>query len=502
MDNRSEVLRLNNLQEGASTRIMSGVVGQGKRLSDERAKCAHLLRRFGFGASEAELDYYLEGTGLAGAIDKLLDYDNVDEGFDAHISKFQNNNGNIQMPAVQAWWVLRLISTRRPLQEKMTLFWHDHFATSAQKVTAAPMMYQQNELLRRNATGKFQTLLLESSQDPAMLFWLDNQFNVKGKANENFAREVMELFTLGIGHYTENDVQEAARSFTGWSIRRLPRPKNITAEDEYKSADFLLRRALHDNGEKNVLGTRGPLGGEDVIEVLCKHPQTALNLVTKIWEWFAYPKPEKAVVERLALSFRASDLDIKALLRAVMESPEFYSEKAYRSIYKNPVDFVVPTVRQLGVGEGLMTRIKEGANQGVVRAGGVAAAQQSMKGMGMDLFFPPDVNGWMSGSEWISSATMVERIGWADRLFGVAAPAARRAQVRFNANFLFVDDPTPAGVVAKLLSVFDAEIPEGKRGGLVAAVEKVGTRITPQNANQAAAAASRLIFGSPEFQFC
>lgn len=481
-------------------------------LRTEREKGAHLLRRFGLGASEAELDYYLK-DGLKGAIDRLLDYDSVDENFDIPIERMANNNGQVNMPAVQLWWVLRLLSTRRPLQEKMTLFWHDHFATSAAKVVGPPLMHGQNELLRANATGKFQILLSEASKDPAMLFWLDNQFNVKGKPNENFAREVMELFTLGIGNYSETDIQEAARAFTGWTIgRRAPaRRGNDQApppQQVRRNAEFVFRPALHDTGEKSILGNKGNFDGDDVVGILVGNPRTAQYLTEKIWNWFVYPNAEPATIDKFAKKFRDSGLDIKVLLRAIMESTEFYSDKAERSLYKNPVDFVVSTVRQLGVGESLMSQIKGEETLPRQRLLPALAVQQTLKAMGMELLFPPDVAGWDGGPAWISSATMVERIQWADRLFGVSgqtagrpAPRSQRAQIRYPAWNVLQADPTPDGAARIMVSLFDGALSDAKRPQLVQAAEKAsGGRITPQNANATAAAVTRLIFGSPEFQ--
>lgn len=463
----------------------------------EREKVAHLLRRFGLGASEQELDYYSK-DGLSAAITLLLDYDKVDEGFPIDLELFKNPaNDLVPMPGVQAWWALRLLVTKRPLQEKMTLFWHDHFATNASKVTVPPMMYQQNETLRTNALGSFETLLLEVSRDPAMIFWLDNQFNVKGKPNENFAREVMELFTLGIGNYTEQDVQEAARAFTGWTYRRL----GPLQKDKKKSLDFLFRPFQHDNESKTVLGKTGNLGGEEVISILCEKPQTARYITTKIWEWFAYRDPEPALIEKLSDKFMKGGLHIKTLLRAIMESPEFYSAKAFRGIYKSPADFVIPTARQLGVGAMLMAQLERQPDSVAPARGYMAALVQGMKGMGMDLLFPPDVSGWEGGQGWISSATMVERIQWGERLFGQAAQEGRRAQIRFASMPLFAKDPTPRGVVTTLVSIFDAPIPEKRLTPMVQAAENVcGNRVTAANANQTASAVARLIFGTPEFQ--
>lgn len=485
-------------------------------LRTEREKGAHLLRRFGLGASEVELDYYLQGKGLSGAVDKLLNYEAVDENFAVPLQAMANQNGQINMPLVQLWWMARLLGTRRPLQEKMTLFWHDHFATSGAKVSGPPLMHGQNELLRKNATAKFGTILEEASKDPAMLFWLDNQFNVKGKPNENFAREIMELFTLGIGNYTEKDVLEAARAFTGWTIGRNNRRPNANAqpiEQVRRNADFVFRPVLHDNGVKEILGNKGPFSGEDVCGILVGNPQTAKYLTLKIWEWFVYPKPEPALVDRLSTEFRNSGLDMKVLLRAVMESPEFYSDRAERAIFKNPVDFAVSTMRQLGVGETLMAQINALEQVPRARLNLAVAAQQTTKAMGMELLFPPDVAGWDGGAAWISSATMVERIQWADRLFGVAGEPAgnrtpgqgggrqQRAQVRFPAWSILQQDPSPGGVVDKLISVFDAPIPEAKKPQLIQAAERaMEGRLNQRNANQTAATVCRLIFGSPEFQ--
>lgn len=469
-------------------------------LITDREKAAHLLRRFGLGASEAELDYYLQ-DGLQGAIDRLLDYDSVEEPIDLDPMALANANGQINVPAILTWWGFKLITTRRPLLEKMTLFWHDHFATSGAKVNQAPLLYQQNEILRKNATGDFRTLLLEVSQDPAMLFWLDNQFNVRGKPNENFAREIMELFTLGIGNYTERDVQEAARAFTGWSIGR----PNRQAEGMPR-ATFLYRAAQHDFGIKEVLGSKGDFSGEEVIGLLCGHPQTAKYLVKKLWEWFAYPDPEPALVERFATSFRDSGLDIKRLLRQMMGSTEFYSDKAERKVYKNPIDFTVATIRQLGVGEATANAANSGNPQNVRgRLLPSTAMTVSAAAMGMRLLYPPDVAGWDGGAAWISSATMVERIKWADTLFGTFQPSAgsRRVAIRFPAYGLFTKNPTSEGVVETLLSLYDAPLSASKKPELVQAAQRAcNGQVTQANANATGAAVSRLIFGSPEFQFC
>jgi uncharacterized protein (DUF1800 family) len=251
-------------------------------LRTEREKVAHLLRRFGLGASEAELEYYGE-AGLKGAIDRLLNPDSVEEAEIPPAQAFGGKNQQLKPQSIRAWWIQKLLATRRPLVEKMTLFWHDHFATSVQKVDNAGLMLDQNETLRAYALGNFRELLKEVSKDPAMMFWLDNQLNVKGKPNENFAREVMELFTLGVGHYSEKDVQEAARAFTGWnySVRRGKKanPNSIRGGRPV----FVENTEDHDEGRKSILGKSGPFSGDDVLDLLCDNLQTARYLTWKVW---------------------------------------------------------------------------------------------------------------------------------------------------------------------------------------------------------------------------
>ena len=460
--------------------------------SSDRDRGAHLLRRFGLGASEAELDYYL-ANGLNGAVDRLLDPpEDPDSAVD--VEMLRNDKGTIPMPQAVNGWVLRMLTTRRPLEERMTLFWHNHFATSASKVQGALLMIGQNDTLRANALKTFPAMLDAVSKDPAMLYWLDNQENVKGRPNENFAREVMELFTLGIGHYTEKDVQEGARAFTGWALRRGGTRAGGAAE-------FLYRPRLHDDGEKTFLGQTGPLNGDDVLRILNAQPRTAEFLVTKLWDWFVWPKPDAKTIAPFAERYRASGLDTKALLRDLMRSPEFYSDRAARSIVKSPVDVVIVTMRQLGMGEGAR-RIRQGVQAPRAALQPAYAAQLAMKAMGQWLMYPPDVSGWKNGRDWISSATMTERIAWGDRLFG-QGKGAGRANLRYPAFALLSDATTAEAVVHKLCSVFDVRLAPERRALLVQAAQKAcGGQVTPANAATTAAMVTHLMFSTPEFQFC
>lgn len=471
----------------------------------EQEKVAHLLRRFGLGASEAEVDYYGK-DGLKGAIDRLLDYSSVQEGFDTSVEPFRTDKKILNMRTAQAWFYARLLATKRPLEQQLTVFWHNHFATSAQKVDSAEAMVDYVDTLRKYCLGRFEDLLLNISKDPAMLFWLDNCLNVSGKPNENFAREVMELFTLGVGNYSENDVKEGARAFTGWTFG-VQRGQRVVPLQKLpkRPCEFVFVPQKHDGGEKAFLGSKGDFNGDDVVGMLCGKQQTSKFIAHKMWEWFAYQNPEPELVDRLAAKFRSNGLDIKTLVRSIMESSEFYSDKCVRRLIKNPVDFSVAPSRQLGLGQSVATMLSATDSTLGRRVGVAGAVARATKAMGMELMYPPDVSGWRTGQAWISTATMVERIKLADSLFGGFVVGNKR-QFRSNgypAIDLFSADPTPSGAVRKLVSIFDASFSEAKtRQLVVAASDAAGNGpVTRANANMVAQSVSRLVFGSPEFQF-
>ncbi|HLP00304.1 MAG TPA: DUF1800 domain-containing protein, partial [Fimbriimonas sp.] len=437
-------------------------------------------------------------NGLKGAIDQLLDPESIPEVHDLSWVELQNDKGVINPPQASIWFAARLLITRRPMVEKMSLYWHNHFATSAEKVTAGPLIASQIDIFRRNALGNFKTLLTEVSKDPAMLIWLDGQDNIKGRANENFAREILELFTLGEGNYTEKDVQEAARAFTGWSFVRNRRG------DKRAPAEYQFKPVLHDAGPKTVLGKSGNLTGDDVISVICSMPRTAEFVVTKIWNWFVYPNPSKKVLEEHIDAFWRSGLDIKTLMRSIMNDEEFYSERAYRRLVKNPADYCISTLRAMGVGEIMAEGLRQAAEaddaakRGKVQA--AAGCASSMKTQGMWLLYPPDVSGWKPGNAWITSATMVERIAWANKVTGQAS----RGVARYPMFAVLSPDPTPLGIAQKLCSLYDAPLSQVQMQTLAKAAEAslAGKPLTNANANKVASDVLRLIFGSPEFQFC
>ena len=277
--------------------------------------------------------------------------------------------------------------TPSPLAERMTLFWHNHFTSSQQKVRYARLMYRQNVLLREHALGNFATLLHAVSKDPAMIIYLDSATNRKDKPNENFAREVMELFTLGEGNYTEADIREAARAFTGWSL-------------EQDTMEFRNRPFLHDSGDKTVLGQRGRFDGDDVLDILLAQPKAAEYIVGKMWREFVSPEPESVEVRRIAATFRDSRYDIRAALRELLLSAAFWKEANRAVLVKSPVEFVVGSLRQFDMS-----------------ADDVASLAMVMAGLGQNLFAPPNVKGWPGGEAWINSATLLARKQFIERLF-------------------------------------------------------------------------------------
>jgi hypothetical protein len=432
----------------------------------------HLYRRAAFGAGLPELREAMR-RGLPKTLDLLLD------GQPGAAAREQTLGALGEQVAkeddatnLRGWWMYLILNGPHPLREKLTLFWHNHFATSIAKVQRTELMFRQNQLLRRHALGKFRPFVLDMSRDPAMLIWLDSNSNIRGKANENYARELMELFTLGVGHYSEKDVREAARAFTGW---------HTDGEQFEFNADF------HDDGPKTLLGRSGTLDGGDVVRILLDRPEAARFLVRKLYRAFisesASPPPR--LLEPLAERFRKGDYDIAAVLRTMLHSRLFFSEHAYRQRIKSPVEFVAGTARAL-------VKIDQAELPPTVLAAQVGA-------MGQPLFEPPTVKGWAGGRAWLNSATVLARNNFAE----TAASGLYPAQVDAPANGFAVAAPPaeapaapkgpapeppphrdPAGLVREekaatpeqmvdvlVLALLQGDVPAKARGRLVAFVK-------------------------------
>ena len=298
---------------------------------------------------------------------------------------------------LKAWWMRELVQTDTPFSEQMTLFWHNHFASSLRKVKSPKLMYRQNLLLREHALGNFRQLIHAVAKDPAMIIYLDNAFNREGKPNENFARELLELFTLGEGHYTEKDIKEAARAFTGWAIER-------------RTGKFRFVRRRHDFGSKTFMGRTENFDGDDIINIVLEQPRVASHIAEKLWRAFVSQTPDPREIERLAHVLRASDYELKPLMQALLTSGAFREPQIYGNMIKSPVDLIVGTLRvfQFSMGDG----------RGIVLAS---------RRLGQDLMDPPNVKGWPGGTHWISSDTLMVRRQILDRfLRGMEMLQARK----------------------------------------------------------------------------
>lgn len=384
---------------------LSGHVAQA--LTTEEA--AHLLRRTGFEATPAQISALLP-LDRAQAVDRLIAQarrndppamplpawadEPIEDRFIPRGMKGQaRKDYRRQMLGrrsveLQEWWLQEMRSTQVPLRERMTLFWHAHFTSELRKVKWAQLMLRQNQLFRRQGLGNYRELLRHVSRDPAMLIYLDNIRNVAGQPNENYARELLELFTLGEGHYSERDVSEAARAFSGW--RMLP-----------PQGRFHVDPALHDAGEKVFLGQRGRFDGDDVIDLILRHPRASNHLAERYWQEFVAPTPDPVAIKRLAAAF-ARDWELAGLLRDTLLEPAFWDPANRALLVKSPVELVIGTAR-----------LFELPLQ-------PAAALLATDSMGQSVFNPPNVKGWPRGVGWIGSQTLLARTRFIEYLVGDA----------------------------------------------------------------------------------
>jgi uncharacterized protein (DUF1800 family) len=360
-----------------------------------RKWAAHLYRRAAFGANRVELieaeragpertlDLLFAGRPEAGEVsESLADVGQVVAGRDDNCEQ------------LRAWWLYAMLHSGHPLREKLTLFWHNHFATSIAKVRNPVAMFRQNVLLRTHALGKFGPFLQAISKDGAMLAWLDSNSNVKAHPNENYARELMELFSLGVGNYTEKDIREAARAFTGWH----------TNGDNFK-----FNAVAHDGSSKTVLGKTGDWDGSDVVRIVLEQPAAARFLVRKLYSFFiSETDPPETLLEPLCVSFRKSDYDIATLLRTMLTSRLFFSEHAFRQRIKSPVEFVLGAVRAI------YRQYDEGDAE--YRPLPQHLLVPRLTAMGQTLFAPPNVKGWPGGRTWLNTSTVLERNNFAASL--------------------------------------------------------------------------------------
>ncbi len=406
-------------------------------MDEIRADIAHLYRRLGFGATADELDV-LTAAGYEAAVEGLLAPSSADRADSIPVPTFAPYAKPPANPdaatraalrkqragehkALVDYWMGRMVTTTHPLREKMTLFWHGHFATSIDKVVVPEFMFRQNQIFRTLGVGRFEDLTLAVAKDPAMLIWLDSNTNVKGRPNENFARELMELFTLGIGNYTEDDIKEAARCFTGWTLNR-------------QTGSFIFAPARHDGGVKTLLGTTGPLTGDDVVHVASTSPPAQAFIAARIWSHLAYPVGPTDPVVRDLLGWNG---DLQVLVRSVALHPAFRSPKAKAALVKQPIEWIVGVLRTLRVpyDEKLVAIFGQ---------------------LSQIPFAPPSVGGWPQNTYWLTTATALARLNFANRIAAMAdltgiAKAGRRDRSQLLASMLSVaawSAPTSAALDA------------------------------------------------------
>jgi len=383
-----------------------------------RVRAAHLLQRGAFGGTSDEIDQVMK-LGLIRAIEQLLDFPdaNADEQSktdvpdlsgisdyprtfaerQAMLKNLSAEERNMLVQKLQAgnrqatfatidWWMRRMTRGSYPLQEKLTLFWHGHFTTSARDERSAWLMWQQNETLRRNAAGNYRIFVKAVSRDPAMLDYLNNQQNRKGRPNENYARELMELFTLGIGNYTENDIKEAARAFTGWG---------------HDGEEYLFRKNFHDDGQKTFFGKTGNFGGDNIIDIILARETSGDYIAGKFLKFFVGENIDPAVAHALGDILRENDYELRPLLRTLFASKLFFDAAYVGTQIKSPVQLVVGTGRIASVNKPRRVR-----------------TMQAMEAMGQVPFMPPNVRGWPGGRIWINTSTLLVRYNTAVDFIG------------------------------------------------------------------------------------
>ncbi len=438
-----------------------------KVIDDPRVRMGHLLRRAGFGASKEEIDKHLS-MGEAETISYLLDYDKSDDSEVESRIESLNLDLSDKLADLQRMAMLRMIYTNRPLQEKMVLFWHGLLTSGWKKVGKGPYMLQQDELFRSHAFGNYDDLLKAVARDSAMLIWLDSRVNKKNKPNENFARELMELFSMGVGTFTEEDVKESSRAFTGWSLKKKV---------------FHFQENQHDFGVKTFLGNIGNYDGDDVVDIIMEQPVTSRFISRKLFEFFAYDNPEEEVIARLAKTFNDSGYSITALLKDILTSEEFYTQQAYRSRIKSPAELIAGTIRALGIESTVTYQVRK-----------------YMGPMGQELFNPFDVSGWPENEEWINSSTLLNRLNFVNAV----AEGNRR---HFDYDLVNMIDLKTVNETKDVIDHFvdillDGEISEEEKGIYIAYLDGLlkGEDLQTGLTKDRLASLVYLVMSSPDYQ--
>jgi uncharacterized protein (DUF1800 family) len=399
--------------------------------SEKIALMAHLMRRAGFGATRDELSSYA-ARGYEETVEELLDASGSPAMTDDLIRRYHHElSGMMGQTHTPSYWLYRMISTDAPMREKMALFWHGIFATGYPKVVQGKVLMDQIRMFRLYGLGSFRTLLVELSRDPAMIAWLDNNNNHNGAINENFGRELLELFSLGVGNYTEQDIKECARAFTGWTIANNDYMMLRSERDSIWpygriSWHFEYHQEDHDDGEKEFLGERGRFNGEDIVDIICKQQATARFIARHLYHFFVADEPpvpqwpykaprDPEAIEILSRAYFASNYDMRSVLRVLFNSEFFKSRESWYEKVKSPAELVAGVLRLTGEFDQARRQILE--------------RSQQMMYMGQQLINPPSVEGWHQGIEWIDTGTLVERLNFSAAQFGDMKKPGVRAMI-------------------------------------------------------------------------
>ena len=457
------------------------------------ALLAHLMRRAGFGATRTELEERSKSS-YEEIVEDLLHPERtppLDE--ELFMRYYMHSGASIDM--ARGRWLWRMINTPRPLEEKMTLFWHHVFATGEGKSEHPPSSIAQIETFRRICLSDMRTILVELSKDPAMIFWLDNNENHMGEPNENYGRELLELFSMGVGNYTEDDIKNAARAFTGWTFTQ---PIPLYPSGQYDSR-FEYRPEDHDDSEKSFLGHTGRFDGEDIIDIVVKQQATAGFLARHLYNFFVADEPQvpawktvapqdQDAIDTLRTAYFDSDGDMPSVLRVLFNS-DFFKEARFRRV-KSPAELVVGIVRLVGT--------HRSPEPGIMELDGAAAA------MGQMLMNPPTVEGWHTGKEWIDGGTLNERVNFAaNQVADLNKPGVREIVDRLKANGSTL---TPSELVDRCLDLTGpVEVSDETHRGLMRRAESHGdlrfdTDAHREEAAQGISRMLQLIVSSREYQ--
>lgn len=471
--------------------------------TNELQLMAHLMRRAGFGASREELEALVE-QGYDETVEKLLESENPSSMDIDLIRRYHPDHMGMMGNNIGSHWMYRMISTDAPLREKTALFWHGIFATGYAKLANGKVLHDQIRMFARHGMGKFDNMLLELSKDPAMIVWLDNCENHNGAINENYGRELLELFSMGVGHYSEDDIKEAARAFTGWTIGNTDYMTLKSMRDSIwpygrLSFHFEFKPDDHDYGEKEFLGRKGNFDGQDIIDIICEQDATARFLARHMYSFFVADEPpvpewpykpprDPEAIDILAKAYFDSGYSVKEMLRVLFKSDFFKSEDVWYQRVKSPAELMVGVLKLTGE----FPRPKEEMIQ----------THLHTVFMGQHLMNPPSVEGWHWGTEWIDSGALVERVNFAsERLGNLESPGVQNMVDNVVEE---AENGDPAELVDRALEQLSlTHVTEITRESLIEFVEQndeMAGNNGGQTPRERAANAIKIVAAAPEFQ--